>query len=119
MGSIPGQGTKIPQAMKCGQRGKKREIKHILATKPSHPAPMYLPQRNESLLPYKYLYMNVHSRLFFVFFFLRFIYFILLAVVCLNCCKQAFSSCSERGLLFIAVFRLLIAGASHVVKYRL
>ena len=34
----------------------------------------------------------------------------------LRCCTQAFSSCSERGLLFVAVRGLLIAVASLVVK---
>ena len=42
-----------------------------------------------------------------------------LAELCLCCCAQAFSSCSERGLLFIAVRRLLIAVASLVVEHGL
>ena len=37
----------------------------------------------------------------------------ILAALGLRCCAQAFSSCSERGLLFIAVHGLLIAVASH------
>ena len=49
----------------------------------------------------------------------KFIYFILfLAVLGLCCCTQAFSSCGERGLLFIAVRGLLIAVASLVMKHR-
>ena len=36
-----------------------------------------------------------------------------LVAVGLCCCAWAFSSCSERGLLFVAVRRLLIAPASH------
>ena len=36
-----------------------------------------------------------------------------MAMLGLRCCMRAFSSCSERGLLFIVVHRLLIAVASH------
>ena len=42
-----------------------------------------------------------------------------LAALCLRCCAQAFSSCGERGLLFIAVRGLLIAVASLVVEHGL
>ena len=35
------------------------------------------------------------------------------------CCARAFSSCSERGLLFVAVRGLLIAVASLVAEHRL
>ena len=54
-------------------------------------------------------------------FFLIFIYFIylFLAVLGLCCCAQAFSSCDDRGLLFIVVHGLLIAVASVVAKHRL
>ena len=50
-----------------------------------------------------------------------FIYFIylFLAVLGLRCCTRAFSSCSERGLLFIAVRGLLIVVASLVAEHRL
>ena len=40
--------------------------------------------------------------------------FFFLAVLGLHCCMQAFSSCSERGLLFVAVHGLLTAVASLV-----
>ena len=36
-----------------------------------------------------------------------------------RCCAQAFSSCGEQGLLFIAVHVLLIAVASFVAEHRL
>ena len=36
-----------------------------------------------------------------------------MAVLGLRCCTRAFSSCGERGLLFVAVHRLLIAVASR------
>ena len=53
--------------------------------------------------------------------FLKFIYFIylFLAALGLRCCAQAFSSCGERGLLFIAVPGLLIAVASLVAEHGL
>ena len=37
----------------------------------------------------------------------------------LHCCTQAFTSCGERGLLFIAVRGLLIAVASLVAEHGL
>ena len=47
------------------------------------------------------------------FFFKINIFILFLAALGLRCCTWAFSSCGERGLLFIAVRRLLIAVASH------
>ena len=46
-------------------------------------------------------------------FFKMFLFYLLLAALGLRCCAQAFSSCGERGLLFVAVRRLLIAVASR------
>ena len=63
---------------------------------------------------------NISSFFFFFFFlidfihFLKFYLFLFLAVLGLHCGTQAFSSCGERGLLFIAVCGLLIAVASLV-----
>ena len=54
----------------------------------------------------------------FVLFFNKFIY-LFLAVLGLRCCTRAFSSCSERGLLFVAVHRLLIEVASLVTEHGL
>ena len=50
-----------------------------------------------------------------------FVYFIylFLAALGLRCCAQAFFSCGERGLPFVAVHGLLIAVASLVVEHRL
>ena len=52
-----------------------------------------------------------------------FIYFYLfclfLAALGLPCCVRAFSSCGERGLLFVAVRGLLIAAASLVAEHGL
>ena len=56
-----------------------------------------------------------------VFFFNKFIYFIylFLAALGLRCCTRAFSSFSERGLLFVAVHGLLTAVASLVAEHGL
>ena len=56
--------------------------------------------------------MSLFLHLFF--FFNKFIYFIylFLTVLGLRCCTGAFSSCGERGLLFVAVHGLLVAVAS-------
>ena len=43
--------------------------------------------------------------------------YLFLAALGLRCCARAFSSCSERGLLFVAVHGLLIAVASLVVEH--
>ena len=48
----------------------------------------------------------------------KFIY-LLLAALGLRCCARAFSSCSEQGLLFLAVHGLLIAMTSLVVEHGL
>ena len=56
---------------------------------------------------------------FFFFFFLNFIYLFIYGCVGLRCREWAFSSCGERGLLFLAVRGLLIAVASLVVEHRL
>ena len=55
-----------------------------------------------------------------VLFFFKF-YFIhlFLAALDLHCCVQAFSSCGERGLLFVAVRRLLTVVASLVAVHGL
>ena len=42
-----------------------------------------------------------------------------MAVLGLRCCVRAFSSCGERGLLFVAVRGLLTAVASLVVEHGL
>ena len=68
------------------------------------------------------MYMNPLSLCVFLFYFFlnKFIYFFLfLAVLCLRCCAQAFSSCGEQGLLFLAVRVLRIAVASLVVGHGL
>ena len=45
--------------------------------------------------------------------------YLFLAALGLRCCARAFSSCGERGLLFVAVRRLLIVVASLVAEHGL
>ena len=45
--------------------------------------------------------------------------YLFLAALGLSCCVWAFSSCGERGLLFVVVRGLLIAVASRVTQHRL
>ena len=54
-------------------------------------------------------------------FFKKLIYLInlLLAALAFRCCVQAFSSCGERGPLFVEVRGLLVAGACLVAEHGL
>ena len=56
-----------------------------------------------------------------IFFFFKFIYLFILFLAALGvcCCVRAFSSCGERGLLFVTVRGLLIAVASLVAEHGL
>ena len=45
--------------------------------------------------------------------------YLFLAALGLRCCMRAFSSCGERGLLFLAVRGILIAVASLVAEHGL
>ena len=69
------------------------------------------------LFMFKYININI----FFIYLFLKFIYFIylFLAALGLRCCAWAFFSCGKRGLLLVAVRRLLIAVASLIVEHGL
>ena len=51
--------------------------------------------------------------------FFCFLFYLFLAALGLRCCTQAFSSCGERGLRFVAVCGLLIAVASLVAEHGL
>ena len=63
---------------------------------------------------------SAHFLIGLYFFIYKFISLILfLVVLCLHRCMRAFSSCGERGLLFIAVHGLLIVVASLVVEHGL
>ena len=72
--------------------------------------------------PYSFCHITpsyfVHSTDDFLFFIDLFIY-LLLAVLGLHCCARAFSSCGERGLLFVAVRGFLVAVASLVAEHGL
>ena len=48
-----------------------------------------------------------------------YLFYLFLAVLGLCCCAWAFSSCGERGLLFVVVHGLLIAVASLVAEHGL
>ena len=52
----------------------------------------------------------------FILFWTVFLVYLFLAALGLLCCMQAFSSCAERGLLFVAVHGLLVAVASLVAE---
>jgi len=68
--------------------------------------------------PDQYTTKKFLDPLFFFFFFKIYLLISFLALVALRCCMQAFSSCGEQRLLFIAVHGPLTAVAS-LVKYRL
>ena len=53
------------------------------------------------------------------FFSLIYLFVLFLATLDLRCCARAFSSCVERGLLFVVVRRLLIAVVSLVTEHGL
>ena len=69
-------------------------------------------------IPFKKQSSRLHSLSLYSFFNL-FIYYLFLVALGLCCCAQAFSSCSESGLLFVAVRGLLVAVASLVVEHGL
>ena len=56
---------------------------------------------------------TLHKYIYFIYMF----FFVVALGLC--CCTRAFSSCGERGLLFVAVCGLLIAVASLVVGHGL
>ena len=60
------------------------------------------------------IYLFFHIKKIFIYLCILF-----LAALDLRCCVQAFSSCGERGLLFVVVCRLLIAVASLAAEHRL
>ena len=68
------------------------------------------------LVPLIYVLSYAFFKIY-LFYFILFIYF--LAVLHLLCCTRTFSSCGERGLLFVAVRRLLMAVAFPVVEHGL
>ena len=75
----------------------------------------------ENLTPYSSHCLSGFLLLVGILFFFFFNLFILLFLAALGlcCCTQAFSSCGERGLLFVEVHGLLIVVASLVAEHRL
>ena len=67
----------------------------------------------------KVIYISNHCNILFIFINLFILFYLFLAALALHCCVQVFSSCGERGLLFIAVHGLLIAVASLVAEHGL
>ena len=59
-----------------------------------------------------------YSISFYNLFFLSLHIYLFLAVLGFHCCTQAFSSCREQRLLFVAVLELLIVVVSHVAAHR-
>ena len=71
-----------------------------------------------SILKYLQNSENKEGHMCLGFFF--FLFFLLsLAVLGLRCCAWAFSSCSEWGLLFVALLGLLTVVGSLVAEYRI
>ena len=73
---------------------------------------------NYTYSPYHRTY-NVCVYFYKVFFFLKLTYLSILVALGLHCYRRAFSSCGERGLLFVAACGLLIAMASPVAEHGL
>ena len=63
-----------------------------------------------------FLYIYIFIFMYYCFFLFICLF---LAALGLRCCTQAFFSCGERGLLFVAVRGLLIAEASLVAEHGL
>ena len=55
----------------------------------------------------------------FIYLFIYLLTYLLMTVLGLRCCMQAFSSCGERGLLFVVVRGLFTVVASLVVEHGL
>ena len=63
--------------------------------------------------------MDVSCDFFYIYIYIYLFTYLFLAVLGVCCCVQAFSSCGERGLLFIVVHGRLIAVASLVTEHGL
>ena len=84
---------------------------------PLYPSIPLLLRRGHGQLKIIYFFL---IKVFSIFFpFLKFLFYLFLAVLGPRWCTRAFSSCGEQGLLFVAVHGLLIAVASLVAEHRL
>ena len=90
----------------------------LLLSRASPPLPSYAAGQSLEMLPLQYPRVALLP-IFFFFFFNLFNLFLFLAALGLCCCVRALSGCGERGLLFVAVRRLLIAVASLVAEHGL
>ena len=64
-------------------------------------------------------FIYIYICLYMYFFNINLFIYLFLAVLGLHFCTRGFSSCGERGLLFVVVCGLLIAVASLVAEHRL
>ena len=68
----------------------------------------------------RYAYVRKTCSLFFNYYYFIYLFiYLFLAALCLRCCAQAFSTCGERGLLFVAVRGFVTVVTSLVVEHRL
>ena len=87
---------------------------------PGHPSGLLAVLQWAFAVPGVAFWPLASSCLLFLNFFSKFIYlYLFLAALGLCCCARAFSSCGERGLLFVAVRGLLVAVASFVAEHGL
>ena len=80
----------------------------------------YYPKKitHKKIIYFSSLFYVVHYYYYYFNLIYLFIY-LFMAALGLRCCAQAFSSCGERGLLFVAARGLLIAVASLVAEHGL
>ena len=65
-------------------------------------------------------YQGARGSLHIIYLFILYLFiYLFMAALGLHCCARTFSSCSEQGLLFIAVHGLLTAVASLVAEHGL
>ena len=109
-GSIPGQGTKIPHAAQ--HKGKKKT--NVVGQ-------LYLNKIGKDKLQNFFLIFSYLLFLMvdYVYFLIYLFIYLFMAVLGLRFCARAFSSCGERGPLFIAVRRSLTVPASLIAEHRL
>ena len=88
---------------------------NILPSIPGDCKSQQLGKRNQS----QSCHVNPVSTCWLFFFYIYIKIYLFLALLGLLCCARAFSSCGERGLLFIAVHGLLIAVASLAAEHGL
>ena len=82
--------------------------------------PIYIPTNSAQGFPFLHILTNTFYLLsFFLGGGFKIFIYLLLSALGLRCCARAFSSCGERGLLFVEVRGLPIAVASLVAEHGL